>query len=180
MIELSIESVEWVTKARARELLGLTDGQIRSKIARRWTRGQHFAIIDGSTSVNMREEQLAPPPSLSYTLRAPLGRRGKVSLMRNAGVLSLRGLRQGLAIRGEMGIDSMGRERWRALRIRQEGYRHQPAHEHGHDDTSPGSIRQLRRNRPRTGLARLNLTFRHKAIFRALVWALTPRSMWNL
>lgn len=42
-----------VTKARACELLGLTDGQIRSKIQRCWTRGFHYGIIDQRTWVHL-------------------------------------------------------------------------------------------------------------------------------
>ena len=52
---MSIESPRWVTKRRACELLGLTDGAIRSKMARKWTKGVHYAIIDGRTWVNIAE-----------------------------------------------------------------------------------------------------------------------------
>ncbi len=45
----------WVTKKKAAELLGMSDGSIRSKIARKWTRGVHYAIIDGSTWINLEE-----------------------------------------------------------------------------------------------------------------------------
>lgn len=52
-----VYGIEWVLKSRAIELLGFSEGQIRSKIARKWTRGRHFAIIDGQTWVNLREVQ---------------------------------------------------------------------------------------------------------------------------
>jgi hypothetical protein len=48
---------DWVTKRRAMEILGMTDGSIRSKVARKWQRGVHYAIIDGSTWVNLEEVQ---------------------------------------------------------------------------------------------------------------------------
>ena len=48
---------DWVSKRRACELLGMTDGAIRSKISRKWQRGVHYAVIDGGTWVNIREVQ---------------------------------------------------------------------------------------------------------------------------
>ena len=49
--------MSWVTKKKAAEKLGLTEGQIRSKIARKWKRGIHYAIIDGGTWINIGEVQ---------------------------------------------------------------------------------------------------------------------------
>jgi hypothetical protein len=39
------------------QALGMTEGSIRSKIARKWQRGVHYAIIDGSTWINLEEVQ---------------------------------------------------------------------------------------------------------------------------
>ena len=47
----------WVTKRKAQEELGLTDGSMRHKIAKVWQRGKHFAIVDGRTWVNLEEVQ---------------------------------------------------------------------------------------------------------------------------
>lgn len=55
--EEAFTSCVWVSKARACELLGLSDGKVRSKIARKWTQGIHYAIIDGGTWINLREVQ---------------------------------------------------------------------------------------------------------------------------
>jgi hypothetical protein len=50
--------ISWVTKRAAMQALGMTDGAIRSKISRKWQRGVHYAIIDGSTWINLEEVQL--------------------------------------------------------------------------------------------------------------------------
>ena len=45
----------WITLEKAQGAFGWTEGQIRSKIARRWQRGCQWAIIDGRRMIDWRE-----------------------------------------------------------------------------------------------------------------------------
>jgi len=48
----------WVLDKKACEELGLTKGQIKSKVQRGiWTRGQHFLVEDRQTWINLEEVQ---------------------------------------------------------------------------------------------------------------------------
>lgn len=48
----------WVSKKKAADLLGITDGQIRSKIQRNvWLKDSHYRVIDRATWINIEEVQ---------------------------------------------------------------------------------------------------------------------------
>ena len=59
----------WVSKKKAADLLGITDGQIRSKIQRNiWLKDSHYRVIDRSTWINIEEVQKwICPETLPYT-----------------------------------------------------------------------------------------------------------------
>lgn len=46
--------MQWVTKVKAAEVIGLSIRQIEGRIQRGlWVRGAHFAVVDGVTMVNL-------------------------------------------------------------------------------------------------------------------------------
>ena len=48
--------MNWVTKAKASDVTGLTLNQIKSKIQRGlWVRGTHYAVQDRTTFINLQE-----------------------------------------------------------------------------------------------------------------------------
>jgi len=61
--------MNWVTKAKASDLTGLTPNQIRSKIQRGlWIRGTHYVVRDRTTFLNVQEiEKWICQETLPYT-----------------------------------------------------------------------------------------------------------------